>query len=179
MLLNINRCIDYTKATNGLKLVPHMETADITETIALPLHVMNAMQGEKTRIELQPVPKEICSHIITDKQWLEENILCLLSNAVKYSHKGVVTVSVSLVDHDVESAMKRMLSRISPKWTAKAGAKKSSKQSAKQSVSAKVTLFEKMTSSYSGKPFSELQSLKNNAQEQETTSTVCPSTAVQ
>eukprot|EP01034_Spumella_vulgaris_P043963 gene43963-biopygen37365 len=73
MLMNINRCMDYTKATNGLKLVPHIETAPLIETIALPLHVMSAMQGEKTRIELLPVPKTICGHIITDKQWLEEN----------------------------------------------------------------------------------------------------------
>ena len=29
--------------------------------------------------------KTICSQIITNKQWLQENILCLLSNAAKYS----------------------------------------------------------------------------------------------
>jgi signal transduction histidine kinase len=103
MLMNINRCMDYTKATNGLKLVPHIETASLKETIALPLHVMNAMQDGKTRIELLRVPTEICSHIITDKQWLQENIMCLLSNAVKYSHKGVATISVSLVVREISS----------------------------------------------------------------------------
>eukprot|EP01040_Poterioochromonas_malhamensis_P007170 gene7170-biopygen1310 len=36
--------------------------------------------------------EEICSHIITDKQWLQENLLCLLSNAVKYSAEGHVTI---------------------------------------------------------------------------------------
>jgi signal transduction histidine kinase len=102
MLMNINRCMDYTKAMNGLKLVPHIETAPLIETIALPLHVMSAMQGTKTHIKLLPVPKDICSHIITDKQWLEENLLCLLSNAVKYSNKGSVTVSVSKAKREID-----------------------------------------------------------------------------
>jgi CheY-like chemotaxis protein len=43
-------------------------------------------------ITLAPVPAEICSHIITDKQWLMENVLCLLSNAVRYSQAGSVEV---------------------------------------------------------------------------------------
>jgi CheY-like chemotaxis protein len=102
--------MDYTKATNGLKLVPHIETAALFESIALPLHVMNAMQGEKTRIELLPVPKKICSHIITDKQWLEENIMCLLSNAVKYSHKSIVTVSVSLIERQLKPLVEDLTS---------------------------------------------------------------------
>ena len=35
--------------------------------------------------------------MITDKHWFKENILCLLSNAVKYSNGGIVTVTVSHV----------------------------------------------------------------------------------
>jgi len=54
---------------------------------------------EKVEINLQPILKEICSHIITDKQWLQENVLCLLSNAVKYSNDGIVNVSVALKSH--------------------------------------------------------------------------------
>jgi signal transduction histidine kinase len=121
MLMNINRCMDYTKATNGLKLVPHIETAPLIETIALPLHVMNAMQGDKARIELLPVPMEICSHIITDKQWLQENLMCLLSNAVKYSHKGVISVSLSLTEHDIctdlSIAAQSATKPLSPRWS--------------------------------------------------------------
>eukprot|EP00981_Chlorochromonas_danica_P013025 scaffold5670_cov151-Ochromonas_danica.AAC.2 len=47
-------------------------------------------------ISLESLPTDICSHIITDKQWLQENILCLLSNAVKYSCGGEVRLSVSV-----------------------------------------------------------------------------------
>ena len=46
---------------------------------------------------------KICSHYIsTGKQWLQENILCLLSNAVKYSAEGsVFCVSLTLVTRKV------------------------------------------------------------------------------
>jgi CheY-like chemotaxis protein/signal transduction histidine kinase len=95
MLMAINRCIDYTKASKGLKLNPKYETIDLFDTLALPLNTMAAVQGD-IEIRLNPIPKAICSHIITDKQWLQENVLCLLSNAVKYSSEGLVTISVTL-----------------------------------------------------------------------------------
>ena len=99
MLMTINRCIDYTKASRGFKLVPKFETVDLLETLRLPLDCMKNIQ-ERIQIELKPIEKlneSICSHIITDKQWLQENILCLLSNAVKYSTGGVVTIGVDLI----------------------------------------------------------------------------------
>ena len=92
MLMTINRCIDYTKASKGLKLVPKHETIDLLETLELPLNCMRNMQ-HKIDIVLTSIPKEICTYIMTDKQWLQENVLCLLSNAVKYSAEGVVTIN--------------------------------------------------------------------------------------
>jgi CheY-like chemotaxis protein len=50
----------------------------------------------RVSIQLLPLQSVICSFIVTDKQWLQENILCLLSNAAKYSSDGEVTVKVSL-----------------------------------------------------------------------------------
>jgi hypothetical protein len=35
MLMAINRCIDYTKADKGVKLVPKLETIDLLETLSL------------------------------------------------------------------------------------------------------------------------------------------------
>ena len=43
---------------------------------------------------MNPFPSTMCLDIITDKHWFAENILCLLSNAVKYSSGGIVTVTV-------------------------------------------------------------------------------------
>ena len=48
-------------------------------------------------IIVSPFPPTMCLDIITDKHWFTENILCLLSNAVKYSNGGVVTVAVEYV----------------------------------------------------------------------------------
>lgn len=107
MLMSINRCIDYTKSTDGLKLKPKYDTIDLLDTLRLPIICMRNTQ-ESCTIYMNPLnpvipsPQNnnqsiICSHIITDKQWLQENVLCLLSNAVKYSSGGDVSVTVSLV----------------------------------------------------------------------------------
>ncbi|RYH05453.1 response regulator [archaeon] len=89
MMMTINRCIDYTKASRGLKLVPKYETVDLLDTLFLPFKCMGDV-SQKVRISLEPLSSAICSHVITDKQWLQENVLCLLSNAVKYSAGGTV-----------------------------------------------------------------------------------------
>ncbi len=98
MLMTINRCIDYTKASKGLKLVPKYETVHLHEALELPIQCMLNMQ-HRINIVLNPIPKEICSHLISDKQWLQENVLCLLSNAVKYSAEGSVTINVCLEEY--------------------------------------------------------------------------------
>lgn len=95
MMMSINRCIDYTKSTDGLKLQPHRECFDWIAAVKLPVLVMRNTQDSCT-IYMNPPSKEICSCVLTDKQWFQENILCLLSNAVKYSGKGDVVVTASL-----------------------------------------------------------------------------------
>ena len=109
MLMTINRCLDYTKASNGLKLNPKYETIELRETLQLPLNCMRNVQS-KINIVLKPYSDEICTHIITDKQWLQENILCLLSNAVKYSAGGEARITVRLINGDDESVQKSPMS---------------------------------------------------------------------
>lgn len=96
MIMAINRCIDYTKASKGFKLVPRYDTIHLQETLELPLNCMKNIQ-DQCKISLLPLPPEICKYVITDKQWLQENVLCLLSNAVKYSTAGAITVNVSMM----------------------------------------------------------------------------------
>jgi CheY-like chemotaxis protein len=96
MLMSINRTMDYTKASRGLKLIPLMGTIDLLETLSLPLNCMKNIQN-RVNISVAPINStRICNFIFTDKQWLQENVLCLLSNAAKYSSEGNVTVKVSL-----------------------------------------------------------------------------------
>lgn len=45
MLMSINRCIDYTKASNGVKLVPRLETINLMDIINLPISIMKVSYG--------------------------------------------------------------------------------------------------------------------------------------
>ena len=49
-----------------------------------------------SEITVHPWPESMCMDIISDKHWLTENIICLLSNTVKYSNGGVVKI---LIEH--------------------------------------------------------------------------------
>ena len=49
----------------------------------------------RIQIVLDPLPEEI-EEITSDRHWFEENLLCLLSNAIKYSIRGTIRVTVSL-----------------------------------------------------------------------------------
>ena len=95
MTMSINRCIDYTKASKGLKLVPKLETVQLLEALEFPVSIMRDIQSQLP-IVLQPIPSRISAHVITDKQWLMENVLCLLSNAARYSHTGHIDLKLSL-----------------------------------------------------------------------------------
>jgi CheY-like chemotaxis protein len=110
MTMCINRCLDYTKASKGVKLVPKPETVRLQEALDFPISIMRDVQTQLP-ITLAPVPAEICSHIITDKQWLMENVLCLLSNAVRYSQAGSVEVRVlhQIASLDAEDGVEAIL----------------------------------------------------------------------
>lgn len=95
MIMMINRCIDYTKASKGFRLVPKYETINLQDSMKMPLQCMRNIQS-KILITLNSIPPNIDSYIISDKQWLQENMLCLLSNAAKYSQEGYVTISIAL-----------------------------------------------------------------------------------
>ena len=43
-----------------------------------------------------PIPSSVHNQIFTDKQWLMENLMCLLSNAQKFTTEGKITVRCSL-----------------------------------------------------------------------------------
>ena len=93
MTMIVNRAIDYTKCSNGISLVPCSETIHLWSTICWPINCVRCVQS-RVDINVEPLPPDLPSHISTDKQWLQENLLCLVSNAVKYSDSGSVTVRV-------------------------------------------------------------------------------------
>ena len=95
MGMAINRSQDFVKASHNIALVPAMETFELASTLAMSVTCMNHVQSSRSII-MHPVDSEICPFVISDKHWLSENILCLLSNAMKYSDDGVVDLRVKL-----------------------------------------------------------------------------------
>eukprot|EP00981_Chlorochromonas_danica_P005753 scaffold1187_cov181-Ochromonas_danica.AAC.17 len=101
MTMIINRCLDYTKASHGVKLAAHMETISFIECLQSPVACVLDMLSSNS-IALLPLPEDMAVFICTDKQWLTENILCLIANGIKYSMGGPVTVRVCLEDRKSE-----------------------------------------------------------------------------
>lgn len=74
-----------------MKLTPNYDTFNIKQAIEKAIQLFGkAVFGE--RVTILPYPETLCPFIIGDKQWLQENIMCLVSNAVKYCPAGQITV---------------------------------------------------------------------------------------
>jgi signal transduction histidine kinase len=73
-----------------------METFDLTEALQMPIRCVSNLQTAGY-IVVTPLPEAMCPFLISDKHWLCENVLCLLSNAVKYSDGGRVDVITELM----------------------------------------------------------------------------------
>ncbi len=139
----INRCADYTQMASSSivqKHHPH-DSANVTVPPLLPIHsdrirsvnltkaveevvaVMNTVSTTSS-VTISSTFEGIVnvdSHDImieTDKEWLDDNLLCLLSNGVKYaSHHAVMTVSFVIMarretshcdNHDFNSCSRGM-----------------------------------------------------------------------
>ena len=91
----ICRSIDHTKYSNGVGLTPSKSSFDLKSSLDEPMKWIRAVipAESKKEVVLDPLPAGI-SDIVSDRHWMQENLLCLLSNADKYSSEGVIRVSV-------------------------------------------------------------------------------------
>lgn len=94
ILMTINRCTDYTKTSHGIPLFSAMETIHLVDTLMAPISCVRDLQ-DRVRVEFDVNPS-ISEYIATDRQWIQDNVLCLISNAVKFSLHGIVTIRVDL-----------------------------------------------------------------------------------
>lgn len=97
MTSGINRCLDYMKASSDIKLIPKMETFHLLSTTQIAVRCVTNHLNSGSKIIVHALSSKICPFLISDKQWLSENLLCLLSNAVKYSNIGAVDLRIELV----------------------------------------------------------------------------------
>jgi signal transduction histidine kinase len=92
----INRCVDYSKSNSGILLVAKNETVDLQESAMWAIDCIRGLQ-HSVAVSFQGCDECICSHVITDKHWLQENIFCYLSNAIKHTpDDGLISVSCKL-----------------------------------------------------------------------------------
>jgi CheY-like chemotaxis protein len=95
----ISRTIDFTEANSSVGLTPCKTAFNLQKSINTPVKWMRSMlpPGGGISLVLDPLPKEVMT-IVSDQRWFEENLLCLLSNGVKYSSEGIVRI-VTAVKH--------------------------------------------------------------------------------
>ena len=93
----IGRAIDFTKSSSGLGLTPTLSAFCLSHSLTCPVKWMNSILSADSSISINlgKIPP-ILATLISDKHWVEENLLCLLSNAVKYSNQGSVDIIVAL-----------------------------------------------------------------------------------
>jgi signal transduction histidine kinase len=117
LMMIINRVIDCNKVSHGIALVSQQETIDLKDTLQMPIDSIRDLHNTdihgRVEIILSDISDGICQHIITDKQWLQENMLCLLSNAVKFSVGGKVRISVSVCRQSATPSVHRTLRQFS------------------------------------------------------------------
>jgi signal transduction histidine kinase len=97
MVMSINRSQDFMKASNNILLFPALETFDLGATISVAVTCIKHIQSDRL-VVVHPFDEKLCVHLVSDKHWLVENMLCLLSNALKYSDKGQVDVNIEVID---------------------------------------------------------------------------------
>jgi signal transduction histidine kinase len=89
MEMSINRSQDFMKASNNIVLLPALETFDLSAAITSAVTCVKHVLSDRL-ILVHPFDESICASLVSDKHWLTENMLCLLSNAIKYGDSGHV-----------------------------------------------------------------------------------------
>jgi signal transduction histidine kinase len=94
--MSINRMLDFARLNSSLTLKPNYDdSVCIDESVTFAVNCLHNLQN-KVRI-ISMIGKDIVgSAFITDKSWFEENILCLLSNAIKHTRQDHVLLSIHL-----------------------------------------------------------------------------------
>jgi K+-sensing histidine kinase KdpD len=100
MNMSINRSIDFLKSGHGIGLVASESSIDIWEAISYTILCIRSIQDRvAVDVDCDLAISMLSNYIVTDSSWLKDNILCLLSNAVKFSkHGDVKLVCAPVVD---------------------------------------------------------------------------------
>jgi signal transduction histidine kinase len=98
--MTINRALDYSKASAGIVLQPSYETVGLRASLTRTQNCLRCFDDVREfnhfTVEVSP---DVSEFVVTDPHWLEENLLCLASNAQKFSKAGRVIARCFIVDN--------------------------------------------------------------------------------
>eukprot|EP01039_Chlorochromonas_danica_P008684 gene8684-9567_t len=96
----VDRCMDFHKLSHGFSLVPKLAPT----SIALALQViLQQAHSESLRVNVKRM--DYSGYIMTDPCWFHDNLLCLVSNAVRFSgHNSPVFLRI------IKSVIRRLSS---------------------------------------------------------------------
>jgi len=77
-------------------LVPANGTFELTKVLSQASRCLRSIIPVGRKLIIHPLPTDLCTTIISDSHWLLENVLCLVSNAIKYSDGGDVDLHVHI-----------------------------------------------------------------------------------
>lgn len=101
MSMTIGRAMDFQRTAKGLPLVPDLEYIFVEPIIN---RVVECCRNSKANVPVRvaPLPRLLMNtKLHTDESWLFDNLLCLVSNAVKYTDNDVVRVRFQIVPSTV------------------------------------------------------------------------------
>jgi signal transduction histidine kinase/CheY-like chemotaxis protein len=99
-MMAINRAIEFRKTAAGLALMPVDETFHLPHAIGWAVkRFADNPSGVKIRYEnyISNIHRELCPYVTSDKHWMMEHMLTLLSNACKFTSKGDIVVRTDIV----------------------------------------------------------------------------------
>ena len=98
MVAAINRGQDYMKASHNIALVPSNATFELADALTTASRCLHSIMPTGRHLIIHDLPKQLRLNpmLISDSHWLIENVLCLTSNAIKYSDSGDVDLIVTI-----------------------------------------------------------------------------------
>ena len=95
MSMTIGRACDFERTNKGFALSPDLQYTHLDPIVT---RVLNCCHGMKNNVEIKvaPISRIMNAKFYTDESWLFDNLLCLVSNAVKFTDNDTVQVRFSL-----------------------------------------------------------------------------------
>lgn len=97
----INRSVDASKSTSGSFRghIPNDVPVDLNQVMD-DVMAFSQWQAEGTGINvvMEPLPDDLPDEIMVDEKWLKDDLLCVASNAIKFSRSNQETPALIRVD---------------------------------------------------------------------------------